>query len=85
MHDADGLQVPNPFNWFTDGDRSALKYNHDGSHDLYLQHDSPCPDKDSNWLPSPPSGPLGVTMRLYAPRPQALEGRWAPPPSEQVQ
>jgi len=85
MYDADGFQVANPFNRFAIGDRDALKYNDDGSLDLYLQHDSPGPDKDSNWLPSPASGTLGVTMRLYAPRPQALDGRWAPPPIKQVQ
>ncbi|MFH9723658.1 hypothetical protein ACH4M4_11910 [Streptomyces sp. NPDC017254] len=25
-------------------------------------------------------GPLGITMRLYAPSPQALDGTWNPPP-----
>jgi hypothetical protein len=30
-------------------------------------------------LPAPP-GPLGITMRIYAPRPEALDGRWNPPP-----
>lgn len=36
-------------------------------------------DKESNWLPAPKSGKLGLTLRLYAPKPQALDGRWDPP------
>lgn len=79
MYDAEGFQVANPLNRFAIGDRDALKFNADGSLDLYLQHDSPGPDKESNWLPAPASGALGVTMRLYAPRAAVLEGNWAPP------
>jgi hypothetical protein len=79
MYDADGFQVANPINRFAIGDRDALTYNRDGSLDLYLQHEDPGPDKQSNWLPAP-RGPLGVTMRLYAPRPVVLHGHWAPPP-----
>lgn len=44
----------------------------------HLPHD-PGPDRQENWLPTPP-GPLGITMRLYAPRPEAFDGRWNPPP-----
>ena len=80
MYDADGFQVANPINRFAIGDRDALKYDADGSLDLYIQHDDPGPDKQSNWLPAPASGVLGLTMRLYAPRPEALDGRWNPPP-----
>ena len=29
----------------------------------------------------PPTGPLGVAMRLYAPKPAVLDGRWNPPAS----
>ncbi|MBX3385209.1 MAG: DUF1254 domain-containing protein [Phycisphaeraceae bacterium] len=79
MYDAEGFQVANPLNRFAIGDRDALKFNPDGSLDLYIQHANPGPDKESNWLPSPASGPLGLTMRLYAPRPEALDGRWNPP------
>ncbi len=79
MYDADGYQVANPLNRFAIGDRDALKYNADGSLDLYIQAASPGADKESNWLPSPAHGQLGVTMRLYAPRPQVLDGRWNPP------
>ena len=79
MYDADGFQVANPINRFAIGDRDALIFNHDGSLDLYIQHQDPGADKESNWLPAP-RGPLGVTMRLYAPQPAALQGHWAPPP-----
>ncbi len=80
MYDDDGFQVSNPINRFAIGDRDALKYNADGSLDLYIQHDDPGPDRQSNWLPAPASGKLGLTMRLYAPRPEILDGRWNPPP-----
>jgi hypothetical protein len=79
MYDQEGFQVANKLNRFAIGDRDALKYNADGSLDIYIQAKSPGADKESNWLPSPASGVLGVTMRLYAPHPQALDGRWNPP------
>jgi hypothetical protein len=79
MYDAEGFQAANSINRFAIGDRDDLDYNHDGSLDLYLQHDSPGPARESNWLPAP-RGPMGVTMRLYAPAPEALDGRWNPPP-----
>jgi hypothetical protein len=85
MYDAEGFQVANPINRFAIGDRDALKYNADGSLDLYIQHASPGADKEANWLPSPASGELGVTMRLYAPRRVVLEGGWAPPPVKRVE
>ena len=84
MYDAEGFQVANPIDRFAIGDRDALKYNADGSLDLYIQHASPGKDKESNWLPSPASGELGVTMRLYAPAPQAQDGRWNPPAVKRV-
>lgn len=85
MYDAQGFQVANPINRFAIGDRDALKFNADGSLDLYIQNASPGKDKESNWLPSPASGKLGVTMRLYAPKPEALDGRWNPPAIKRVQ
>ena len=84
MYDAEGFQVANPLNRFAIGDRDALKYNSDGSLDLYLQTETPGSEKEANWLPAPKSGLLGVTMRLYAPRPAALDGRWKPPAVKRV-
>jgi hypothetical protein len=79
MYDEDGFQVANSLNRFAIGDRDELKHNADGSLDIYIQSDSPGKDKESNWLPSPAKGLLSVTMRLYAPKDSALDGRWAPP------
>jgi hypothetical protein len=79
MYDAEGFQVANKLNRFAIGDRDAMKFAGDGSLTIYIQHDSPGADKESNWLPSPASGQLGITMRVYAPKPEVLDGRWAPP------
>lgn len=78
MYDAQGFQAANELDRFAIGDRDALTYNADGSLDLYLQHENPGPDKVSNWLPAP-RGPLGITMRLYAPKAPVLHGTWNPP------
>jgi hypothetical protein len=79
MYDQEGFQVANPINRFAIGDRDALKPGQDGSLDILVQHSSPGTDQDSNWLPAP-AGPFSLCLRLYAPRPAALDGRWNPPP-----
>jgi hypothetical protein len=79
MYDSEGFQTANELDRFAIGDRDALTYDADGSLDIFIQHGNPGPDRESNWLPAP-TGPLGITMRLYAPRPEALNGTWAPPP-----
>lgn len=78
MYDAEGFQVANELDRFAIGDRDPLTFNADGSLDLYLQHTNPGPVRESNWLPAP-LGPLGITMRLYAPKREVLDGRWHPP------
>jgi hypothetical protein len=83
MYDEHGFQAANPLNRFAIGDRDPLAYNSDGSLDIYVRHTAPGADKEPNWLPAP-AGPLGITMRLYAPRPEALDGRWSPPPVRRV-
>jgi len=85
MYDAEGFPVANPLNRFALGDRDALQYNADGSLDLYVQHDDPGGDRTANWLPSPSTGTLGLTMRLYAPKTAVLNGSWAPPPLRRLQ
>ncbi|HEY9113848.1 MAG TPA: DUF1254 domain-containing protein [Bacteroidales bacterium] len=61
-----------------------LKKNIDGSISIYIQHESPGKDKESNWLPAP-DGLAFIAMRMYWPKtePPSVfplgEGTWAPP------
>ena len=84
MYDAEGYQAANPINRFAVSSWMPFQYNTDGSLDIYIQNENPGPDKEANWLPAP-KGPLGVTMRLYAPKANALDGRWNPPAVKRVQ
>jgi hypothetical protein len=79
LYNAEGFQVANSLNRFAIGDRDTLKFNADGSLDLYIQHLSPGPDKETNWLQATRSGKLGLILRLYGPKPQVTDGRWLPP------
>jgi len=79
LYDSDGFQVANDLKRFAVSSWMPFKTNLDGSLDLYFQHESPGPDKESNWLPAP-SGPFNLTMRLYGPKSEALTGKWSPPP-----
>jgi hypothetical protein len=79
LYDPEGFQVANPLNRFAVSSWMPFKYNADGSLDLYFQNQSPGPDKEANWLPAP-KGPYNLTMRLYAPKFEALTGNWNPPP-----
>jgi hypothetical protein len=66
-----------------------MKKNADGSLTLYIQKDSPGPDKESNWLPAP-NDLIYLVIRLYWPKetpPSILpigEGTWKPPAIQQV-
>ena len=79
LYDAQGYQVANSLNRFAVSSWMPFKTNSDGSLDLYFQSASPGADKEANWLPAP-KGPFNLTMRLYAPKMEALTGKWNPPP-----
>jgi hypothetical protein len=84
LYDNDGFQVANALNRFAVSSWMPFKFNPDGSLDLYFQNESPGADKEANWLPAP-KGPFNLTMRLYAPKGDALTGKWNPPPVTKVQ
>ena len=81
MYDPEFFFVPNPINRYNLSQRNTFVTNADGSVDLYLQADSPGPDKDANWLPAP-KGKFVPMLRLYWPTktpPSILDGTWKPP------
>ncbi|WP_346840071.1 DUF1254 domain-containing protein [Microbulbifer sp. SAOS-129_SWC] len=79
------LFADNPIDRYAIGDRDKLRFNADGSLDLYIQRESPGSDKEANWLPAPQSGNFSLMMRLYWPALEVLDGSWAPPPVERVE
>jgi hypothetical protein len=84
LYDQQGYQVANSLNRFAVSSWMPFAYNPDGSLDLYFQNQSPGADKGANWLPAP-EGPFNLTMRLYAPKSDALTGKWNPPPVTKAQ
>ena len=80
MYDERQLFAANPIDRYAIGDRDKLAFNPDGSLDLYIQRESPGADKESNWLPTPASGPFTMNLRLYWPKREVLEGTWVPAP-----
>jgi hypothetical protein len=84
LYDKDGFPTANALNRNAIGDRDELKFNADGSVDLYFQNESPGKEKETNWLPTP-TGDFNLAMRLYAPKLEVLDGRWAPPAVKKVQ
>ena len=77
--------VENPLNRYTLSARNKLKQNADGSIDLYLQHENPGKDKESNWLPSP-ADKFVLMLRMYWPKetpPSLLDGTWTIPAVKQ--
>ena len=51
LYDPAGFQVANSINRFAVSSWMPLKYNPDGSLDLYFQNESPGADNEANWLP----------------------------------
>jgi hypothetical protein len=50
----------------------------DGGYTIYVQNASPGIEREANWLPAP-KGPFQMVLRLYWPKPDALNGTWKAP------
>ncbi|MBS0233444.1 MAG: DUF1254 domain-containing protein [Proteobacteria bacterium] len=83
LYDPEGFQVANDLNRFALSSWMPFQLNADGSLDLLIQNENPGNGKEANWLPAP-KGPFNLTMRLYAPKSEALTGKWEPPPVERA-
>ena len=81
MYDPTLNFTDNALDRYSLGDRTkGLKKDADGGLTFYIQRASPGRDKESNWLPSPQSGPFFLILRTYMPGPEIIEQKWAPPP-----
>ena len=65
MYDDKEFFIENDFKRYSIGSTTdGLKTDADGSITIYIQHENPGADKQSNWLPAPADG-FNLTMRLY--------------------
>lgn len=79
LYDEQGFQVPNAINRFSLGTRNNLVES-DGYVTLYVERSMDETDpRWSNWLPAPQEGAFNLTMRLYSPKQEAINGDWHPP------
>ena len=86
VYDSEFFFVPNAIDRYCLSQRETFVANEDGSVDLYIQAESPGPDRDANWLPAP-KGKFQLVLRLYWPEdtpPSILDGSWTPPPLTRV-
>ena len=79
------LLVANPINRYLINSPMlpSLVPDTDGGYTLSIQNESPARSKEANWLPAP-KGPFVVVLRLYWPKPDALNGTWKAPKPEKV-
>ena len=78
------LLVDNEINRYVIGSATeGLKFNKDGSLDIYIQKDNPGKEKESNWLPAY-DGPFSLQARFYWPEPQSLNPLYAPPAVQKI-
>lgn len=76
------LLLENEINRYIIGSATkGMKYNADGSLDIYIQKENPGKDKESNWLPAN-NGKFSLQSRIYWPEPKALDPLYAPPAVE---
>ena len=81
MYDAAMFFVANPINRYSMSMRTDPKLEADGSLVIYIQNESPGPDRQANWLPAPKDR-FKLMLRLYWPDendPSILNGSWVIP------
>ena len=87
MYDTRYFFVANPLNKYTVSAHDTLKYNADGSLDVYVQNRSPGAEWGPNWLPAPPDKFI-LMLRMYSPKEQdrsILNGSWKVPAVTPIQ
>jgi hypothetical protein len=86
MYDSQYFFIANPINRYSISPRQNLKANAEGSIDILIQHESPGPNRESNWLPAP-TGKFVLCLRMYWPDesdPSLLDGSWVIPAAKKA-
>ncbi|MFC9893016.1 DUF1254 domain-containing protein [Nocardia sp. NPDC127579] len=84
-YDGDSYLIDNPAGIYAVGHQIPVTANPDGSVDIAVQNADPgAAVPRGNWLPIPVAGKFSLTLRLYAPKSEAAEGKWQPPALEAV-
>lgn len=83
MYNDEYFFVNNSLNRYTISPRNDLKYNEDGSLDIYIQNEQPEKGKESNWLPAP-KDPFILMLRMYWPEKEVIDGSWTPPAVKKI-
>ncbi len=83
MYNENNFFVPNPIDRLAIGNRTkSMKPNKDGSLTIYFQKEAP-KGNEGNWLPAP-DGKFRVSLRLYVPKENVINGSWLPPGIEKI-
>jgi hypothetical protein len=72
----------NPLKRYNVNNVSGLKKNDDGSLSIWLSPTMPSGIPQPNWLPTPAGKGFALTMRMYVPRADVVNGNWFPAPIE---
>ncbi|WP_354678633.1 DUF1254 domain-containing protein [Cupriavidus plantarum] len=84
LYNSQQVFVSNPINRYSIGSRDRLRYNRDGSLDIYIQYDRPSDaGQQANWLPAPPDA-FNLMLRAYWPDQALVDGDWMPPAVQRV-
>ena len=75
--------IPNPYNKYSVGSNKGVKYNKDGSLDIYVQPTPPA-GHESNWLPDPPNTQFILILRMYGPKRTVLNGTYHYPTIQRI-
>lgn len=86
VYDANSLLHANPLNRYVINSPmiDKLTMEPDGGFTLYIQHESPGPEKEINWLPVP-SEKFGLTFRCYQPGEAILNHTYNAPPVVRIE
>lgn len=75
LYTPEGFFAENKLNRNALRSRDPLRYNRDGSLDIYIQHEEPKKNRLNNWLPAP-TGRFNLAVRLVRPKEEVLYGAW---------